>query len=108
MPSRFQKYWKRIDNSPGSLDYASPEQLARVKQMVRAAFHAGHGEYRNRIEQLEAQKADKHERAEEIITAREKRIEWLEDWCSKATPQRVVELEERLRGDGRNEQLEKD
>ena len=52
--SNFQKYWSRIDNSPGNLDYASKEQLAEVKQMVKAAYHAGHGLYCKRIAELEA------------------------------------------------------
>ena len=53
--SRFQKYWSRIDNCPGSLERLSPEQTRRLKVMVKAAFHAGHGEYRDRITKLEAE-----------------------------------------------------
>jgi len=52
--SQFQRYWSRIDNSPGKLDYASPEQLAEVKQMVKEGFHSGHGMYRERIKELES------------------------------------------------------
>jgi hypothetical protein len=50
--SRFQRYWSRIDNCPGSLERLSPDQASRLKIMVKAAFHSGHSEYRNRIKEL--------------------------------------------------------
>jgi chromosome segregation ATPase len=58
--SRFQRYWANIDNCPGSLDHATREQIAEVKRMVKAAFHAGHGEYRKRIAELEEELEDTH------------------------------------------------
>jgi hypothetical protein len=51
--SQFQRYWSRIDNCPGKLEYATPEQLAEIKQMVKQAFHSGHGMYRDRITELD-------------------------------------------------------
>ena len=54
MPSKFSKYWARIDNSPKSLSNISAQQQADLKEMVRAAFHRGihiEGE-RNRVPEL--------------------------------------------------------
>ena len=52
--SKFTEYWKNIDNTPGTLESLTKGQLADVKRMVKAAFHAGH----HRIEKLEQEAQD--------------------------------------------------
>jgi len=82
--SQFQRYWNRIDNSPGALDRATPEQLAEVKRMVKAAFHAGHGMYQKRIAELETSTIHaKYVSAMDRISELEANIFWYSMGISK-------------------------
>lgn len=56
--SEWTRYWQRIDNTPGSLERLTPEQFSEVRQMVKAAFHAGHSSYKQRIAELEEERDD--------------------------------------------------
>lgn len=65
MPSKFSRYWESID-TPSS---TSPKQHAKLKQMIRHAFHSGiHVEAKtNRVPELM-----------DSLTLRDKNIEELE------------------------------
>ena len=47
-PSQFKRYWTGIDTCPGTLEYATPDQLQEVKAMVKAAFY--HIPHNKRVE----------------------------------------------------------
>ena len=64
MPSKFSRYWASI-NIPSSI---SSEQHAKLKQMIRSAFHAGiHVEAKsNRVPELMDSIALRDDRIEEL------------------------------------------
>lgn len=54
MPSKFSRYWSGIDQTPNSLSTLKPHQVADLKEMIRAAFHAGiHVKHKDRAELLD-------------------------------------------------------
>ena len=87
--TQFQRYWSRIDNCPNELEYATHEQLVEVKQMVKQAFHSGHGMYHKKIKELQlfpdGLQAEINEAAERIENVEAKYSELLLAVCCKSS-----------------------